>query len=451
MTIARALASFITSSQPPQQALDLAARAFLDTIGVSLAGSAERPAQLVRELVAEESPDGPATILGTARRSSAAGAALVNGTAAHALDFDDTSFGLIGHPSAPLVSATLAVGEQVRASGRTLLEAYCVGFEIDERVGQAMNPSHYRHGWHCTSTIGSLGAAAAAARILALDTGAASRCLAIAASQASGLKANFGTMTKPLHVGLAARNGIQAALLAGRGFTASEHALDGRDGFFSAFNGDERDPAPFLERLGHRWAIVDTGFSVKLYPSCAATHPTLDTLLDLRKQIGFTTAEVESVEIGVDAMTPTVLLYDRPRTGLEGKFSLHYCAAVALVRGVVALETFDDERVCDPEVQAMLPRITMRVDADLDREAAPLTQAAIVVRLRDGRVIERRARGARGYPDRAPSLHDLETKFRACAARALPSVSIDAALEQLRRFDAIPDVRSLTDTLRRAA
>ena len=448
LSVTKTLASFVASAQPPREALEKAARAYLDTIGVTLAGSVEPSARLVRALVAEESPDGPARIVGTTESAGPGGAALANGTAAHALDFDDTAFLFVGHPSAPLVAATLAAGELANATGRTLLDAYCVGFEVDAVLGSAMNPAHYRRGWHCTSTIGSVGAAAAVARVLALDAGATAHGLAIGASLASGLKANFGTMSKPLHVGLAARNGVQAALLAARGFTASENTFDGPQGFLFAFDAERSDVASLVGQLGQRWEIIESGFSVKLYPSCAATHPTLDTLLDFRNTVGFSAADVESVDIGVDAMTPTVLLYDRPRTGLEGKFSIHYCAAAALVHGAVTLETFDDARVVEPEVQALLPRITMHVEPSLDPAAPPLTPAAITVRLRDGRELHRRVMGARGYPDRPPSVEELEAKFRACARRALPAPAIDRALDLLRHFQEISSVRSLTDALR---
>src|SRR5437868_4005074 len=292
----------------------------------------------------------------------------------------------LAHPGAPLVAAALAAAESAGASGRALLDAYVVGFELEGRLGRAMNPRHYQRGWHCTATLGTIGAAAAVARLLGLDARTTGDALAIAASEASGLKANFGTMVKPLHAGLAARNGVVGALLAQAGLTASNTAIDGPQGFLQAMDSEHPSIAPFAADLGTRWEIVDTGVTVKLYPSCAGTHPTLDALLDLKRRHGFAAADVEAIEVGVDPIVPTILLYDRPASGLEGKFSMPFCAAAAIVEGQVGLETFAAARVADPAIAAVASRVTMKVDPGLDASKESLTQARVTVRLRDGRV-----------------------------------------------------------------
>src|SRR6185436_10245304 len=364
-------------------------------------------------------------IIGTAAATSASWASLANGTAAHALGFDDMCFVSLAHPSAPLVAAALAAGELARATGRALLDAWVVGFEIEGVLGRAMNPRHYTQGWHCTSTIGTLGAAATAARLLGLDREATARCLALAASEASGLKENFGTMAKPLHAGLAARNGIVAALLARSGLTASSRALEGPQGFLVAMGSERQELGDPLETLGRRWEVLETGVTIKLYPSCAGTHPALDAILDLKRQHGFTAAELDGITIGVDAVTPTILLYDRPTTGLEGKFSMPYCAAAAVVMGCVGLDTFEPEAVSDPRVRDLLPRIAMTVDPTLRADAPALTQARLTLRLRDGRTLVADADGARGYPARPATEQELTDKFRACAGRVLDSGRTD--------------------------
>jgi 2-methylcitrate dehydratase PrpD len=440
------LAAFVTAADPPAAARAIAARAFLDTVGVTLAGAAEPAARIVQRVI-ERDGAGPCRVLGTSLRSTAANAALANGTAAHALDYDDMCFVSLAHPSAPLVAAALAAAELAGASGRAVLDAYVVGFEIEGRLGRAMNPRHYQRGWHCTATLGTIAAAAAAARLLGLDTGATGHALAIAASEASGLKENFGTMVKPLHAGLAARNGIVAALLAQAGMTASDAAIDGRQGFLAAMDSEHPSLEPFATDLGTRWEIVDTGITVKLYPSCAGTHPTLDALLDLQRREGFSAAEVDSIDAGVDAIVPTILLYDRPSSGLEGKFSLPFCAAAAVVHGSVGVETFSAAVLRDPAVRAMQERITMRVDPTLDATAASLTQARVTVRLRDGRVLTAMANGARGYPERPASDQELATKFTACATTALSASAASDVLEQLRAIESIADVRTLTARL----
>src|SRR5438034_6688629 len=222
----RLLGEFVASSMPPAAARARAAQAVLDTIGVTLAGASEPAARIVQAVVSAEGGDA-CRILGTVARASAPNAALANGTAAHALDYDDMCFVSLAHPSAPLVSALLALGEKTAAPGRALLESYVIGFEIEAVLGRVLNPKHYQSGWHCTSTIGTLGTSAACARLLGLDAQATANCLAIAASCSTGLKENFGTMTKPLHAGLAAQNSVMAALLAQKGLTASERAIDG--------------------------------------------------------------------------------------------------------------------------------------------------------------------------------------------------------------------------------
>ncbi len=429
----------------PAAARRAARDALLDTVGVALAGSVEPAARMVRDLAAEEGGAPRCGILGAGGRTGAGWAALANGAAAHALDFDDMCFVSMAHPSAPLVAAGLAAAELADAGGAALLDAYCVGFEVEAVLGRVMNPTHYEQGWHATSTLGALGAAAAAARLLGQDAATTVRALAIAASEASGLKESFGTMVKPLQAGLAGRNGVLAALLARTGFTASDRALDGAQGLFVAMQGRARALGDAADGLGRDWEIVDGGITVKLHPSCAATHPTIDALLDLRAEHGFAAGDVEAVEIGVDAVTPTVLIHDRPRTGLEGKFSMHFCAAAAAAHGRVDLETFEPAGMSDPATRALLPRVTMRVDPTVGVGQPPLTEAAVAVRLAGGRRCARRVRGARGYPNRPPSAAELDAKFLACAARAVSPASARAALAWLRDAERQPAVSALPE------
>jgi 2-methylcitrate dehydratase PrpD len=441
------LAGFVITAAPPAAARAAAARALLDTVGVTLAGAVEPAARIVQRVVEQDGPGGPCRVLGTSWCSSAGNAALANGTAAHALDYDDMCFVSLAHPSAPLVAAALAAAEVANASGRALLDAYVVGFELEGRLGRAMNPRHYQRGWHCTSTLGTIGAAAAASRLLGLDAGATGHALGIAASEASGLKENFGTMVKPLHAGLAARNGVVAALLAQAGMTASGAAIEGPQGFLAAMDSERPSLEAFAADLGTRWEIIDTGITLKLYPSCAGTHPTLDALLDLKRREGFSANEVEAIEIGVDSIVPTILLYDRPSSGLEGKFSMPFCVAAAVVHGRVGIDTFEAAALRDPAVVAMQARVTMRVDPTLDAAAPPLTQARVTVRLRDGRVLTASGKGARGYPERPASDDELATKFTSCATQTLSAPQAAQALVALRDVESVSDIRTLTELL----
>ena len=438
---------FVARAVVPPPARIAARNAVLDTVGVTLAGSNEPAARLVRDVARAEGGAPRCGILGVAERSGAGWAALANGTAAHALDFDDMCFVSMAHPSAPLVAAGLAAAELAEVGGTALLDAYCVGFEIEAVLGRLMNPTHYEQGWHATATVGTVGAAATAARLLGQDAATAAGSMAIAACEASGLKESFGTMVKPLQGGLAGRNGVLAALLAGSGFTASEHAVDGPQGLLVAMQARHHDLGDRADELGRVWEIVDGGITVKLYPSCAATHPTIDMLLDLRAEHRFTAADVEAVEIGVDSVTPTVLIHDRPTSGLEGKFSMHFCAATAVAHGQVNIQTFEPNGLADPVVRALLPRMAMRVDPSVGVDQPTLTEAVVTVRLVDGRSFERRVRGARGSPSRPPTADELDRKFRACAERAVPQQVAGEALEWLRNLEHQPRVAGLMDLL----
>ena len=447
LAAASRLGAFAAHAVVPPEARARAHAAWLDSVGVILAGSVEPSSRIVQRVCAAEGGQGHCCVVGTPLTATAGAAALANGTAAHALDYDDMCFVSMAHPSGPLVAAGLAAGEVTGASGRELLDAYVVGFEIECALGRAMNPSHYARGWHCTSTLGSLGAAAAVARLLHLGSIETGRALSIAASEASGLKENFGSMVKPLHVGMAARNGVLAALLAAEGFTASDAAIDGPQGLVAAFSDGSRDLAGILDGLGSHWEIVATGVTVKLYPSCAATHPTLDALLDLRRRHGFHADQVDRIDVTVDTVTPGVLIYPVPRTGLEAKFSMQFCVAAATVLGEVGIDTFEAASLSDGRVRDMASRVTMRSDEEIGRHGRSLTQARVEVRLANGEVLTARANGARGYPTNPASREELDGKFRACASRALHERQVEHAMDALHGFDVLPDVRMITARL----
>lgn len=443
------IARFVSSAEPPPPARARALSALIDTVGVALAGAGEDATRIVHEVLAAEG-SGPCTVIGRRIKASASAAALANGTAAHALDYDDMCFLSLAHPSAPLLGAVLATGELVSASGSALLEAYVVGFELQARLGLVMNPRHYQRGWHCTSTLGTLAAAAAASRLLGLDAPSVAHALGIAASMASGLKENFGSMVKPLHAGLAARNGVLAGMLASGGMTAQPFALEGPQGLLVAMDAERANLDAACADLGQHWELIETGIAVKLYPSCAATHPALDAVLDLRREHNLTANDVKAVEIEVDSITQTVLIHARPSDGLQAKFSMPFCIAAALTDGAVDIGTFASDSVNHPRIGALLPRIAMHVEPELDGLGEPMTQARVRVSLRDGRTLRRVASGARGQPPRPVSESQLDAKFLACARRSLPEGRAREVLSQLRGLASMPDVRLVLESLRPA-
>jgi 2-methylcitrate dehydratase PrpD len=429
----------------PEPVLAQVRRATLDTIGCMLAGASEPVAAVVRRIARAEGGTPLCRVFGTSLRTSPTWAALANGAAGHAHDFDDTNFALTGHPSVPLLAASLAAGEAEMADGAAVALAYVIGFEIDGALGRALNPDHYTRGWHATASIGTLGCAAAGARILGLDAEHAVHALGIAASLASGLKENFGSMTKPYHAGHAARNGVLAAQLAREGMTASETALEGRQGYAAAFSSTTLRPDVF-DRLGERWEILESGIAVKPYPSCALTHSAIDTLVALRTTHALVPAQVSSVEVRVNRVVPDVLRHERPTNGLERKFSMPYCAAVALARGGVELGHFGDGPV-DDDVRGLMERVTMIPDPALPDGLERQAWTRVTVTLTDGRVLAPDVSGARGHPDHPLDTSALRDKFLGCAVPALSRDDASAVADQIDHLEDIPDIRALTSRL----
>ncbi len=298
MTIAEELAcriGMITFEGLPAEAVAWAKVGVLDTVGVTLAGSGESCARIVSRVAAHST--GPGLLFGTGRSVAPLDAALINGTAAHALDFDDCSDSMGGHPSSPVLPALFALAGTRRVTGRAFLAAYIAGFETETQIARGVNFHHYEKGWHPTATLGTFGSAAASSHLLGLDARRTATALSLAASLASGIKANFGTMTKPLHVGHAARNGLMAALLAADGFTAGEDAFEHRQGFFPVFNG----AGNFLvDAVLADWAapldILKPGIAIKQYPCCGSTHPAIDAMLALVEEHALTPTVVDRVD-----------------------------------------------------------------------------------------------------------------------------------------------------------
>jgi len=443
------IADFVVKSrweECPTLAVEAARRAILDCLGVMLAGSVEPAARLVQAVAEAEGGQPLCTVVGTGRRTGAVWAALCNGTAAHALDFDDTNFVMMGHPSAPVLAAALAAGELALADGRALVHAFLLGFEVETTLAAAINPAHYNHGWHATCTLGTLGAAAAAARLLGLDAQQTRMALAVAASQASGLKENFGTMTKPFHAGHAARSGVLAALLAREGWTASEQALEGPQGFIRVLGAGKRDPEA-LASLGAPWKILASGVAVKPYPSCACTHSVIDSTLELRRAHGLRPEDVAAITIGVNALVPNILIHSDPSTGLEAKFSAEFSAAAALVDGAVGISTFRDEKTQDPAIRELMRRVRVVVDPEVPGDLERHVWTRVTIRLTDGQTLEIGPREVPGHPSNPLTMDALREKFGGCAGLVLPADRVASVRVMVEGIDACPDLRSLTAIL----
>jgi 2-methylcitrate dehydratase PrpD len=410
----------------PAAVVTLARQCLLDVLGTMLAGTREPAGRIVAEVMAGE--------------RSASALALRYGTAAHALDFDDV-ISTVGHPSVAVAPAVLALAREHGGSGPDLLTAFVAGVETQARMGAAVGPEHYARGFHSTATFGSYGSAAACSRLLRLDPAATVAALGIAGTQAAGLKAVFGTMSKPLHAGRAAANGVLAAQLARRGFSSAQDIVGDPQGF-AATQSDRYDPGALAGPFGDPWRLLDVRF--KMHAACFLTHASIDSLTGLAGEHGFGAADVAGVEVAVPPGHLAVCGIPAPRTGLEGKFSLRLTAALALLGGGAGPEVFTDAAVRDPAVVAVRDRVAVTPDGAL---SGPV--ARVRVRLADGRDLaaHRDMREPAWRADPAEQQPALLAKFHALAD---PVVGADRAAGLARLvadLDTLADVRPLCESL----
>ena len=434
----------------PAEAVQWARVGLLDMLGVTLGGSGQ-PAALIALQALDLAP-GPALLLGHERRVGALDAALVNGTASHALDFDDSNNTMGGHPSAPVLSALIPLADELGVCGRDFITAYVTGFEVECKVALAVNFHHYQKGWHPTATLGVFGAAAACARLMGLGAQRTATALALAASFASGLKANFGTMTKPLHVGHCARNGLLAARLAQRGFTANAaNVFEHEQGFLDVFNGPGTyDTAGAIARWAAPLDIVSPGIAIKQYPCCGSTHPAIDALLALVRQHRWSPDDIERIEAWIHPRRLKHTNRPRPASALDAKFSLQYVLARAVLDGHVALEQFEDDAHADPRVKSILPRVAVGAYDETMFDASNHFAAAVRVTLRDGSVHHNRVEQALGRTSAHPLPQALlEAKFARCAGGVLQPGAAAAVAEKVQHIEELRDLRQLTRELAR--
>jgi 2-methylcitrate dehydratase PrpD len=405
-----------------------------DFIGVAVAGSQEELGRLIREYGNRMGGVAEASIIACDQKTSPEMAALVNGTMGHALDYDDMSVAPIAHPSVFLAPAILAVGESIGASGLEALAAYVVGYEVASCVAEPMFQSHYVQGWHSTSTFGSLGAAAAAAWLLKLNSRQVRMAIGIAASLACGLRQNFGTMTKPLHAGKAGANGVQSAFLAQAGFTADAAIIEAPLGFARVMgHNEEVDWTQTGTNLGKTFVIAGpVGLAIKPYPSCGFTHTAIDCALDLKQQ-GVKTEEIVEIELGTSPFDKQLLIHHRPITGLEGKFSLEYCVARTLVSGGVRLNSFSQKAIREPAVQRLIERMKWVEKHPMPVMGTPegFGAKSVTVTLQNGQKYDSTVRVARGMPTNPLSTREFNAKYRDCASTVLSAEAVEASLSLL--------------------
>lgn len=441
--ITRFVAEFDGTSLAP--AVRLAAlRSIIDGIGVALAGSVDPAGILIAAQAVSQGGTPEASLWGRSDRVSPQNAALANGTICHALDFDDVSRSMPGHPTTVVLPAVWAEAERRAISGRRLIDAYIAGVEVACKLGRLIGPTSYDLGWHNTSTVGAIGAAAGVGVLAGLNVDATRRAIGIAVSRASGARVNFGSMTKPLHAGLAAQAGILAVELAERGFTASDVSIEGPAGFVALF-GDQSNRE--LPPLGDPFDLVSPGFDLKLYPCCAATHAAIDSARVCGQDIN--PGDIEQVTVEVPYNTPLLLIHHRPTTSLQAKFSLEYTTAAALLDGTVDLNSFREDSVNRPEAQQLLRKVSYQTPAEWQAGSGnwTLSSARMEVRLRDGSRRSSETIYPTGTAEQPLSTSDLEQKFLSCAEVALGETGAGVVLEALQQLENCDDIRTVSALL----
>jgi 2-methylcitrate dehydratase PrpD len=460
-SVSHAVISFIQSARYedfPQEAIDLAKRCIIDGLGVMLAGSTQPAGEILYHYLKGTDTRKEATVFGNqVYKTSAAAAALANGTSGHALDWDDTQlatsadriFGLLTHPTIPPMVAALALGERDCISGKQFLEAFLTGFEVECKIAEAIHPDHYKKGFHSSATIGTFGAAVVAAKLLKLNAEQTEHMLAIAASSASGIRVNFGSMTKPLHVGRAGQNGIVAAELAARGFTGGKDPLDPPWGFFQTFShGGGFDSDRIIGKLGNPHTIVWPGVSIKPYPCGVLGHPTMDAMRKLVIDHDVDPEQIMAIRVRAGSNILNPLRYPIANNELEAKFCPAFMVGAIALRRKAGIHEFNDEFVQSEPVQTMMRKVERVLDADIEAQGWEKIRSTVEVDLKDGSTLVQKAdERYRGGPDLPFTREDLYEKFSDCASLVLNDYQVKQVFEGIETLDSCDDVNELISLL----
>jgi len=456
--LSRGLADFVTTADLADagpEAIDLAKRVVVDTIAVILSGAGSDVAPPMLDHAARMG-SGTVPLMGTDRFGSPVMAALVGGTFAAALDFDDVLSMMPGHPAAVIMPAIIAQAYDAPLSGTEFIDAYVVGLEAGSKLSQGVGLRHYQRGFHTTGTIALFCAVGALARRFGLTVGQTQMAFSLAASTASGLQANFGTMTKPFHSGWAAHSAVTAVDMVRAGFTASLTALEEKGGYLSAYGTEDSDAAKVLPLLGAPWTIVSPGIALKKFPTCYAAHRAINGVAEIEAEVGPLLPQLDRLicRVAPGALLP--LRFSRPKTGLEGKFSMDYGLAAAILDRDLTISSFEDAAVTRSAIAALYDRIEIiedlacvAEDSHWERKSAG-TRGFVVIQamLKDGRRVTRRVDTPLGHPMRPMTWQDLNRKFIDCADSCGVARDVaQAAFEALKGMETLPDVAQILRSL----
>lgn len=434
----------------PQTAVERAKHHILDCLGVMLAGSQHPQAKLILDHVRSLGGNPRAGVVGSGFRTSAPQAAYANGTSGHVLDFDDDSDTMIAHPSVTVLPAVMALGESA-SLGRDLLTAYIIGLEICARValGPGFMPVHYERGWHATSTLGVLGAAAGGAKILELDSFQIGSAIGMAVSEAGGLKSNFGTMIKPLHAGSAAAKGVTSAMLARAGVTANPNILEGPQGFYDLYGGlTTIDESAILDGLGKDFEIVTPGINLKKYPCCYFTHSAVDALLFLVEKHGLSWDQVRKIRCGIPQMACNVLTYHMPVNATEARFSLPFCLSSTLLNGRLGIDDFDDEKVRQTKIREKMKMVDVTVEPSLNKPGIALG-ARLTITTADGQSYTHELEKPQGSAENPLPWEAVVSKFRTCATPILDDREANKIVQFVEQLEQLQSIREMVNILSR--
>ncbi len=437
----------------PPEALRIGKRCMLDGLGLIVAGSFQECTKIARSHVMALGSVEEATLLGkNPVKVTAPSAALVNGTAGHAMDWDDTQlsvtpdriYGLLTHPTIPPLTASFAVSEKLgNVSGRDVMTAFLAGFEVECKIAEAIDPDHYKRGFHTSGTVGTFGAAMAAGKLLNLTEGQLRHTAGIAASMSAGIRVNFGTMTKPLHVGRASQNGVTAALLAQEGFEANMDALDGAWGYFRVLGGG-CDTEKIIGCLGSPHTIVDPGVSIKPYPCGVLTHPSMDAMSALVKEHDIRPEDIDHAVLFAGSNILNPIRYPIARDELEAKFCMPFLLAAIVISRKAGVREFTRAFVEADQTQALMGRIRTEFDPDIEAKGWDKIRSRLEVTLKDGRRLTQEAdERYRGGPDNPLSDGELEAKFRDCTESFFTSEKRDKIYETIAKVDRLENITTL--------
>ncbi len=431
----------------PPPVVEAAKKAFLDCFGVTVAGSTEPVGRTIAAFVQEMGGKPESVVMGHGFRTSALWASLANGAMSHAMDYDDGGgLHIALHPSVTVAPVALSLGEALGAGGAQVLEAYILGIEVECKIAAGIAVEHMDRGFHPTATLGPFGAATAAAKLLRLDEQATRYALGIVASTSSGLRQNFGTMTKPFHAGHACKNGVMAAMLAGRGLTSAPDILEAPLGFYQVMAGDGLyDLAKAADHLGSPWHFIYPGIKAKIYPCCRGNHTSLDTIFQLLKRHTIPAAAVAGVDVGADP-NGADLFYHDPKTTLEAKFSLEYSMAAALVDGQVGLHQFTEERLWDPQIREMVRKV--HVFRHPKFEHTPDFVSEVTIKLRDGTTFNHLIHRKRSDVPAHMEWDELLAKFKDCAGLALPRDVVGCLAATLPQIESVKNIGTVMEMTR---